>query len=135
MRTTLTLRATCGSRVGATFRFAAPARVVLGRADDCDIRLTGAAADIVISRHHCLVEVGPAGVRVCDLGSRNGTFVNGVDIRSPAPAEDDPADAWRFALADGDTLRLGARVFAVEIAGAADPADACDRLCRNGVAV
>ena len=33
-----------------------------------------------VSRHHCLLEIHPPTVRVRDLGSTNGTFVNGEKI-------------------------------------------------------
>lgn len=36
-----------------------------------------------------------AGVTLEDLGSRNGTFVNGVQVTSPAP------------LRDGDDVKIG----------------------------
>lgn len=59
----------------------------------------GAHNDIVIdstqaSRVHALIDVEPAFVTIRDLGSRNGTFVDGVRIASQV-------------LADGDTIRLG----------------------------
>ncbi|HET8704969.1 MAG TPA: FHA domain-containing protein [Pseudomonadales bacterium] len=44
----------------------------LGRADDCGISIK---LD-TISRHHCELTVGPAGLRIKDLGSANGTQVN-----------------------------------------------------------
>ena len=35
-----------------------------------------------VSRRHAVLEVCGDGVRVCDLGSRNGTFVDGVPVRA-----------------------------------------------------
>lgn len=46
---------------------------VLGRGTDCDLRV--AVADV--SRRHCAVSVEDHSVLVQDLGSSNGTFVNG----------------------------------------------------------
>ncbi|SED10057.1 Serine/threonine protein kinase [Amycolatopsis tolypomycina] len=63
----------------------------IGRAPDCGFRI---AADHKVSRRHCRVDVGPVSVTVHDLGSRNGTFVNGT-------AHD------TVELHDGDELRIG----------------------------
>jgi pSer/pThr/pTyr-binding forkhead associated (FHA) protein len=71
----------------------------------------GAAADLVIvdaavSRHHAEVEATSRGLRARDLGSANGTFVNGAAIE----------EAF---LRPGDTLTVGRPAFRV-----LDPADA-----------
>jgi DNA-binding NtrC family response regulator len=64
--------------------------LVLGRADDCDVQLTGTE----ISRRHAkIARVGPIFV-VSDLGSRNGVFLDGERI-DEAP------------LSLGSVLRLG----------------------------
>jgi hypothetical protein len=49
-------------------------QVLLGRARDCDVQLVESS----VSRHHCHISVDVAAhsVNICDLGSRNGTFVN-----------------------------------------------------------
>ncbi|MBK9071168.1 MAG: sigma 54-interacting transcriptional regulator [Myxococcales bacterium] len=50
-------------------------RVVIGTGDGCDLRLT----DGTVSRYHCELVVQANGtVRAMDLGSRNGTLVDGV---------------------------------------------------------
>jgi pSer/pThr/pTyr-binding forkhead associated (FHA) protein len=51
---------------------------LLGRGIDCDLRLSGAA----ISRHHCLIRFRGGEATLTDLGSANGTFVNGQRVRS-----------------------------------------------------
>jgi hypothetical protein len=64
--------------------------VVLGRGSDCDICLQEAA----ISRHHAEILWQYVIYQVRDLGSANGTFVNGRQVLS-AP------------LNEGDLLELG----------------------------
>jgi pSer/pThr/pTyr-binding forkhead associated (FHA) protein len=72
-----------------------------------------------VSRHHCVIEVDPPQVRVRDLGSLNGTFVNGVLIgRRPvhlSPEESDPASLPAFPVRDGDEIRVGDTVLRVRI--------------------
>jgi len=78
-----------GSSVGQKFRLGA--RTTLGRGGDCDIVVD----DREVSRNHCVVFVAADGQHhVEDLGSRNGTFVNGERVQ-------------RSALTLGDQLRLG----------------------------
>ncbi len=69
-------------------------RWLIGRSSDCDLVLT----DATVSRHHAQVEIDPANKRptVTDLGSRNGTVLNGRRVTGPSRI---PA---------GATLRLGA---------------------------
>jgi pSer/pThr/pTyr-binding forkhead associated (FHA) protein len=54
--------------------FLRPGRYVLGRGSDCDLVLT----DRGVSRRHAAVEVGETGAVILDLGSSNGTLVNGL---------------------------------------------------------
>jgi pSer/pThr/pTyr-binding forkhead associated (FHA) protein len=51
-------------------------RAVIGRDPDCDIRLSSRS----VSRRHALVEKTPNGWIVRDLGSANGTRVNGARV-------------------------------------------------------
>jgi serine/threonine protein kinase len=71
---------------------------------------TGAGSlggDVEISRRHALIRRGPHGVfEIEDLGSTNGTFVNGERIEGPRP------------LVAGDRLELGATVLQVVAAPA-----------------
>jgi len=86
-------------------------RCLIGRAEDCDIQLPTDFVHADISRHHCVLEVEPPHVRVRDLGSLNGTFVNGELIASvrrvnAAHVEAPPVCAERE-LEDGDQIRVG----------------------------
>jgi hypothetical protein len=76
---------------GRTYETAAvPATI--GRAGDNEISLAG---DDFASGHHARVESGRDGVWVTDLGSTNGTFVNGERIDG------------RRRLREGDLLQIG----------------------------
>lgn len=55
---------------------AAPARVTIGRADDCDC----AVAEPTVSRHHAELRRDGHRWLLRDLGSRNGTQVNGMRV-------------------------------------------------------
>jgi pSer/pThr/pTyr-binding forkhead associated (FHA) protein len=72
---------------------------LIGRGTDSDLRLNAGA----VSRHHCLLHLRADEVTVNDLGSSNGTFVNGQRVRSQA------------VLHHGDQLRVGSFDFEVEI--------------------
>jgi adenylate cyclase len=51
-------------------------KLVVGRADDCDLPL----ADSTVSRRHAELDLTPSGVRLRDLGSSNGTFLDGQRV-------------------------------------------------------
>ena len=54
-----------------------PGGLRLGRSSSNDVHI----ADEELSRNHCLFEEdGESGIRVLDLASANGTFVNGVQL-------------------------------------------------------
>jgi predicted component of type VI protein secretion system len=66
-------------------------KLLIGRAEECDVRPLSEE----VSRRHCAVHAGPEDVFVEDLGSRNGTFVNGVRITQ------------KTKVASGDLIRVG----------------------------
>src|SRR5262249_25711349 len=82
---------------------------VLGRSPDCDIALPMDLLHRDISRHHCAFEIDPPTVRVRDLNSLNGTYVNGEKIGQRlnplALCESDHERATRE-LRDGDEVRV-----------------------------
>src|SRR5207249_1352983 len=96
MSTRVTLTATEGPFEGREFEFVGRTLCTIGRSHDCDLCLTTDGVDLTISRRHCLLEVEPPAVRLHDLGSRNGTYVNGEKLsqRRPGthPPESAPAD-------------------------------------------
>jgi predicted component of type VI protein secretion system len=74
---------------------------LIGRATDCKVRI----ASEFVSRHHCglVVDEDEGAVRVRDLGSRNGTFVNDEVVRGDCD------------LKDGDKLIVGYIPFEIHI--------------------
>jgi pSer/pThr/pTyr-binding forkhead associated (FHA) protein len=75
-------------------------KVLVGRQDDCQIRIPSGQ----VSRHHCEIVSAPGGLRIRDLGSSNGTTVNGQRV------EDAP-------LRPGDVIAVGPMLFVVRIDG------------------
>ncbi len=110
-----------GSLAGKQFVFEQPAHCVVGRAADCPLRLAGAFEHAWVSRHHCVLDIDPPHVRVQDLGSRNGTFVNGHMIGRRNALGPSDTESLGCELKDGDELGLGPVAFHVCIAGAAEP--------------
>jgi eukaryotic-like serine/threonine-protein kinase len=86
----------------------------IGRHRDCNIRLPSDAAHAQVSRYHCLLDINPPSIRVRDLGSGNGTYVNGQRVGSQqklAPG----VEGLERDLLDGDLLQVGYTAFAVKI--------------------
>lgn len=111
MIASVTLLVTRGPSAGRQFSFDGPACCTIGRARDCTIALPLEPEHLDVSRHHCLLEIVPPAVRVRDLGSLNGTFVNGRKIgqRSgrEATADHGPDGSPLVELGDGDEIQLG----------------------------
>ena len=74
----------------------------IGRSSTCDIQQLEAG----VSRLHARIFASKDGLTVADLGSRNGTYVNGHRIKSTI-------------LSSGDLLRLGGASFTVKLQGVA----------------
>jgi DNA-binding response OmpR family regulator len=68
--------------------------LLIGRGEDCDIIVP----DRQISRYHARVRRTAEGVVLEDLGSKNGTHLNGVLVRSPSPLQDGDVIQVAFAL-------------------------------------
>lgn len=77
----------------------AEARTIVGRRQDCGLRIP--TKDV--SRQHCEFEVG-SGVALRDLGSTNGTYVNGKRIAETR-------------LKAGDRVSIGPVVFVLQVDG------------------
>jgi pSer/pThr/pTyr-binding forkhead associated (FHA) protein len=90
------------------------ARIRIGRATTNDV----VVQDSRVSRNHALIECGAAGCTVVDVGSPNGTWINGVRVE-------------RRLLRSGDTLVIGGATARFE-AGAPETDEQMTRL--NSVA-
>jgi predicted component of type VI protein secretion system len=110
------LRVVEGPLIGEEFVLPDDGSCILGRARGCFPKLAG-VGHWSISRLHCLLEVRDGEVTVRDLGSRNGTFVNGREIGRREPGRRaEELDGIVFPpcpLADGDELRVGDTVLRV----------------------
>ena len=83
-----------------------PQRAFVGQGPACGLRLSDRHA----SRRHLALEAGESHLRMTDLGSKNGTWVNGVRT----------LDAL---LAGGETLHLGQTTLHIECVAAGEPVD------------
>jgi FHA domain len=94
------------SAAGRTRQIPIPVNgIVLGR----DTRLgVPFSTDEFVSRHHASVQRRGDTLEIADLGSANGTYVNGALVQAPA------------SMRDGDVLRIGQ--IELKLAAAARPA-------------
>lgn len=100
-----------GPLAGKRFAYSNRERCVVGRGPDCNLRIPETQDRVHVSRHHCMLDINPPSVRVHDLGSLNGTYVNGVRVgRSFDPSA--PADK---VLNHGDSLQVGNISFKIHV--------------------
>jgi S-DNA-T family DNA segregation ATPase FtsK/SpoIIIE len=100
--TTATVRVLDGPDAGKTFPISTGATEI-GRAADCDIRLD----DDLVSRQHARVVVTRDSVEIADLGSTNGTRLNGEEIS-------------RRAWTQGDRLVVGDTTLTIDVGPSMD---------------
>jgi pSer/pThr/pTyr-binding forkhead associated (FHA) protein len=129
--THIILKATEGELQGQEFILHDETQWTVGRSHNCTVRLPDTADQV--SRRHCSIEVEAPSVRVRDLGSLNGTFVNGVLIgqRNQDQTVESALNETQAAhtLFEGDELRVGDIVFRVEFSPrtSGDEAEARDQ--------
>src|SRR5689334_1471558 len=93
------LKVTSGPYQGRIFSFTQHDRFLIGRSPDAHLCLPN---DRYFSRNHCLLEMNPPHSYLRDLGSTNGTFLNGHRVQ----------DAF---LNSGDRIQCGETVLVVEV--------------------
>ncbi len=87
-----------GSNKGKSILVAKP-QYIMGRGESCNLRLNHE----LISRKHCAFVIHSDRITLRDLGSRNGTMLNGVRLSSETE------------IKTGDKIEFGPLVFAVQI--------------------
>jgi serine/threonine-protein kinase len=107
---TVTLTVDNGKLEGEEYVFDSPQVCAIGREADCAIHLPGDDEFLNVSRHHCVLHLNPPDVRVCDLSSLNGTYVNDMRIEGSGGAFEDAVP-----LMDGDKLRVGHTTFRISV--------------------
>jgi pSer/pThr/pTyr-binding forkhead associated (FHA) protein len=102
-------------RIGGRTLFLQEGQHDVGRMTDCWLTLD----DDLVSRYHARIHVASDRLEVEDLGSRNGTFVNGERIEG------------RCALRDGDKVRIGREIIVILGGGDTTGEDVTDELRRT----
>jgi predicted component of type VI protein secretion system len=100
-----------GQPMGKLLLFPIGREVIFGRGAECDVR----ANSEWVSRQHCLLRVAKDRAVLCDLGSRNGTLVNGERV------------VGERQLSHHDQVQVGPLVFEVELE-ATDPTRSSDAI-------
>jgi pSer/pThr/pTyr-binding forkhead associated (FHA) protein len=117
MKANITLTVTDGALRGTQFPLEDRDAFLIGRGYDCDVRIPCDEEFQTVSRHHCLLGVAANSVWLRDLGSRNGTFLNGKQIGKPEfwalPDEPLIRSCADHELKNGDEFMLGSVVFRV----------------------
>ena len=93
------LKVIAGPYKGRIFSFTQHDSFLIGRSPDAHLYLPD---DRFFSRNHCLLEINPPHSFLRDLGSTNGTFVNGQRVKE-------------VFLNNGDQIRGGETVLLVEV--------------------
>jgi pSer/pThr/pTyr-binding forkhead associated (FHA) protein len=109
--------ATQGALDGRQFIFTGKTLCIVGRSQSCEVCVP--ADDYAVSRRHCLLDIDAPAVTLQDLGSLNGTYLNGelIGQRDKKCDAEDAAQGTlpRFTLQDGDEFRVGDTAFRVRI--------------------
>jgi len=110
------LSATSGPDKGKTFTFTEHDTFLFGRMEDCHARFPN---DTQVSRHHFILEVCPPKASLRDLGSLNGTHVNGKKWggrnKDETPEQGAKHQYPIVELNDGDKISVGQTELSVSI--------------------
>jgi pSer/pThr/pTyr-binding forkhead associated (FHA) protein len=79
-------------------------KLIIGREEDCHLR----PPSEFVSRHHCVLLLDDYTLRIRDLGSKNGTFVNNKRVGS-----------GEMILMDGDLMSVGEMICQISLTSAA----------------
>jgi len=118
MPSKITLTITQGKLSGRQYIFESRSTCIVGRNNDCNLQIAD-DIDMTISRYHCLLDINPPDIRVRDLGSLNGTFVNGKKIgqrqREQPAKEAVKLNFPEYNLQNGDKIQLGDILFKIGV--------------------
>ena len=92
----LALRFISGKYQGSEFSLGNTAEIIVGRASDLDMVLV----EDMVSRRHARIDVSDEQISIEDLGSTNGTFINGEKIK-------------KSSLKEGDRILIGTSILKV----------------------
>ena len=98
------LRFISGKYQGGEYPLADLGELVIGRSSDLDLVLI----EDMVSRKHARITLAAAGITIADLGSTNGTFVNGEKVRKAQLKEGDRILIGTSILKLVATQKLGA---------------------------
>lgn len=118
MPTLWSLRFISGKYQGGEFPLRANREIVIGRSSELDMVLV----EDMVSRKHAKIVTDDQTVTIQDLGSTNGTFVNGEKIRT-------------CDLKDGDRILIGTSIIKLITVGAEAPAGLSEVEARSRLAV
>jgi pSer/pThr/pTyr-binding forkhead associated (FHA) protein len=110
MAATIRLTVLTGPHKGNRFCFRGLDPATLGRAPECQICMCGEERDRCISRRHCELAFEPPAVRINDLDSSNGTYVNGRKSEPGMVALEEQIMAGH-----GDILTVGGTSLQIDI--------------------
>src|SRR5437762_5651280 len=103
----VSLNVVAGPQTGRSFTFDQHDTFMIGRSEDSQFCLPH---DRFFSRHHCLIEIAPPQAFLRDLGSTNGTYVNGMRVETAH-------------LKSGDRIQGGETVLEVEVSAGMETAE------------
>ncbi|WP_353932760.1 protein kinase [Okeanomitos corallinicola TIOX110] len=118
MQSTITLTITTGKLSGKQYIFDSRTTCLIGRNDDCYLSIP-CEIDRKVSRYHCLLDINPPEIKIKDLGSLNGTYLNNQKIGSREPhhtaEEAKKLNFPEYDLQNQDKITIGDIVFQVNI--------------------
>ena len=108
---------TAASRKKSVFSYEDHDTFIVGRMGDCHVCIED---DGYLSRHHFILEVNPPNARLHDLGSLNGTYINGKKFggRTVFETPEEALVKYKFpwvVLKNEDVIKTGDTIFKVVI--------------------
>jgi pSer/pThr/pTyr-binding forkhead associated (FHA) protein len=109
------LTATQGDLTGQSFKFNSPNLITIGRHPFCDIQLS----DRTVSRYHCFLKINNTEIKIKDLNSKNGTYLNGEKLKYLGSPQISLTNIVRendgYAIANRDRIKVAKNILEVGI--------------------